>query len=457
MNSKRNIFRRVLSVAVVLSVAYWLFADTVRHYTDRPADPNVIRFSHFGTYQDYETWAEVIRAFESDHPGLRVQQEYVSGWYGMYNTKMRRQILSGTLPDVSLVQYGPFRSIAEHFEPIDEALTEDGTPGPAFALPDELDPIALSCFRVDGRQRGLPVSGGNLLIYCNPECFQRAAAHRGHDVPLPNADWTIDDFRRTAEELTCDFDGDGKPDQFGFWQPRWVYYLPFLWSFGADVLDETNTEWRFTGPTAEAAVRFYQELRYPHQVSPRPEEVAQIIQDVGFLTGKVAMCVNGPWFQPFLARTDLADTYVVAHIPIGPGGRVTRVTWDGVAIRRELGEHRRRHATALVRFICSPKAQAILTRTQRALPALCSAADEFTRRDRGRSSRRFIEALSYSRLQPETPHFRTMDRAINKHLVRLLGDRNRIGAAEMLADLAADPAIRKHFTVPKEVPGAPTF
>ena len=98
MNAKRTIFRRAVPTAVVLAVAYWLFADTIRHYTHGPVDLNVIRFSHFGTYQDYETWAEVLRAFETDHPGLRVKQEYVTGWYGMYDTKMRQQILSNTLP-----------------------------------------------------------------------------------------------------------------------------------------------------------------------------------------------------------------------------------------------------------------------------------------------------------------------------------------------------------------------
>ncbi len=444
MSAKHPIFRRVVLAAAVASVGYWLFADTVRHYLCRPADPNVIRFAHFGTYEDYETWAEVIRAFEADHPGLRVRQEYVSGWYGLYDTKLRQQILSGTLPDVVLVQYGPFQSLAQHFEPLDEWRIDGSSTADVLA---DFDPLALRCFQVDGRQRGLPVSGGNLLIYCNPECFRLASRQRGYEIPLPDENWTLAEFRRTAEALTCDLDGDGELDQFGFWLPRWVYYLPFIWSFGADVLDETNTQWRFTGPTAEAALRFYQELRFPHQVSPRPEEVAQIIQDVGFLTGKVAMCVNGPWFQPFLARTKLADTYTVAHIPVGPGGRVTRVTWDGIAIRGGLPERQRSQAESFVGFVCSPAAQAMLTRTQRALPALRSAAPEFTRRDGGRVSGKFVAALSYSRLQPETPHFAALDRALNQHLARLVADHDRPTPAEVLSELAADPAIRQHFLV----------
>ena len=70
--------------------------------------------------------------------------------------------------------------------------------------------------------------------------------------------------------------------------------------------------------------------------------------------------------------------------------------------------------------------------------------------DGGRVSQRFIEALSYSRLQPETPHFRVLDRAINRHMARLLADKNRPTPAEMLADLAAAPALREHFNAGEE-------
>ena len=45
-----------------------------------------------------------------------------------------------------------------------------------------------------------------------------------------------------------------------------------------------------------------------------------------------------------------------------------------------------------------------------------------------------------------------MDRAINRHLARLLADDGRSTPAEMLADLAADSTIRKHFTVGAETP-----
>ncbi|MHC4610185.1 MAG: extracellular solute-binding protein [Planctomycetota bacterium] len=262
----------------------------------------------------------------------------------------------------------------------------------------------------------------------------------------------MEQFRELAGDLTCDFDGDGQLDQFGFWQPRWIYYLPFLWSFGAEVLDESGTRWELTGPRAAEALRFYQDLRIGQRVSPRPDEVAQMFQDVGFLTGKTAMCVNGPWFQPFLAETRLAERFHIAHIPTGPAGRVTRVTWDGICIAGGLPAAQEDSAWEFARFVCSEQAQRILACTRRALPALTTAMDSFTSADAGLRTGRFVEALAYSRTQPVTPYFRQMDRAINRHLAKLLREKSPIAPIQCLAEMAADREITEHFRVPGQSP-----
>ncbi|MBU0718260.1 MAG: extracellular solute-binding protein, partial [Planctomycetes bacterium] len=243
---------------------------------------------------------------------------------------------------------------------------------------------------------------------------------RGSPILFPDTDWTMADFRRTAELLTCDFDGDGTLDQFGFWLPRWVYYLPFIWSFGAELTDGALTEWRFTGPAAEAALTFYQDLAVGNRVCPRDDEVPQLFQDVGFLTGKVAMCINGPWFQPLLAEISLADSYFVAPIPIGAGGRATRMTWDGVVMAPNLPPERQALAEQFVRFMLSKAVQDRIAATGKALPALRASLPAFID-PRGNIRRQvFVDALTYSRTQPLLPDFGQVDHAINDHLRNLL-------------------------------------
>ena len=444
--------RWAVSAVVVVAVAGWLIGPTLRRYEllPEPAGRVSLRFSHFGNYQDYELWRSVLADFERTHPDVRVRQEYVVGFSGRYTTKLRQQIATDTCPDVVLIQLAGFVELAEHFEPIDP-------------VPDDLDPVGRACFQASGVQRGLPVSGGPLLIYINPSCFLRAnhllawadfdrskavARREPVVVPVPTEDWTLADFQRAAEQTTCDLDGDGQLDQFGFWQPRWVYYLPFIWSFGADVVDVEAGEWRFVGPAAERAVAFYHELCVSRPVCPRPDEVPQLWQDTGFLTGRVAMCVNGPWFMPFLDQTKLARDYDVLPVPSGPGGRVTRVTWDGVVIAKDLPAERAEAAQALVTHLLSPAVQERIARMGRALPARRSAWLAFVGDDMFSWRRqRFVDAMAHARTQPRTVHFTPIDRLLNRSLGRLLTD-DQPDIAGWLAAIARSPEVMDHFTVP---------
>ncbi|MCH7592005.1 MAG: extracellular solute-binding protein, partial [Planctomycetes bacterium] len=369
------------------------------------------------------------------HPTIDVRQEYIAGLSGQYNTKMRQQAISRTLPDVALIQLGPFHELADHFAEVPKGIVNDSEAG-------SLDATGLAAFQHHGKQRGLPVSGGNLLIYANPECFARAARLRGETVPVPDEAWTMADFHRTAKRLTCDFDGDGVIDQFGFWLPRWVYYLPFVWSFGAEIAGDGSADWKLNGPAAERAFSFYQRLAVTDRVSPRDEEVPQMFQDVAFLTGKVAMCVNGPWFMPFLEQTKLADSYLVVPIPQFEGRRRTRITWDGAVMAKNLPRERRLAGTKLLAFLISKRVQERIARSGRALPARTDCMTSFAGSPPDARRSRFVEALSYSRLQPRFDRFTEVDRVINRYLVDLTHPSGTTTPKQMLDRLGRDAMIR---------------
>jgi len=112
-------FHRVGWVIGGTCVAWWLFSDTLAHYRPTHQGVNTIRFAHFGSYADFELWRSIIEAFQAFHPDIHVQQEYVPGWYGRYDAKIRQQIFSGTLPHVVMMQLGPFANMARHFAALD--------------------------------------------------------------------------------------------------------------------------------------------------------------------------------------------------------------------------------------------------------------------------------------------------------------------------------------------------
>ena len=148
---------------------------------------------------------------------------------------------------------------------------------------------AIASFQLDGQLRGMPLWGGDNLIYCNRRCFERAARFHKRPVPLPSDDWTLEDFVRTAKDLTFDEDGDGRIDQFGFALPMWMYALPFLWAYGVDVLDPaTNTRWDHDRPGGRAGLAV---LPGPavqlSRVPPKPVEQGEMDIDTAFFTGRI--------------------------------------------------------------------------------------------------------------------------------------------------------------------------
>jgi len=416
-------------------VGAWLFADTYHRWHRADDADRPIRFAHFGSYEDFELWRDVIAEFERDHGGVRVKQEYVVGFDGRYHAKLNQQFMSGSEPDVALVQLGPFLSMADRFADLSDLRDADGA--------DAFDATAMRAFHVDARQPALPIGGGPLLIYLNERCVARAQEDGQLSPGVPAYDWTTEEFVRFAKALTKDFDRDGVIDQYGFWLPRWVYYLPFSWSMESRFSQGTPPRWAFTDRAAIEALAFYQRLALKDAVCPRAADVPQLFQDTGFLTGRVAMCVNGPWFEPFLAKTKLAKSYRVLPIPRGAAGRATRVTWDGVGVSRRLSGRRAELARAFVVFLRSPSVQDRIGQTGKAIPARVSSWDAY--RAAGSSRRRFLEAMRYARLQPRVARFDELDRAINRRLEMLIDPAEPITPKRCMIELRDDPAIREMF------------
>ncbi len=435
---------------IFVAVSAWFFSDTwAKYWPSDLQDDGSIRFAHFGNYQDYQLWCDTIEQFEQLHAGVKVKQEYVVGLSAHYNTKLRQQMLTDTLPDVALVQLAAFHELGYAFADLSDLSNKDSL---SSTLPSAvLDPVAMSAFQLAGVQRGLPVSGGNLLIYLNLDCLEQANQSKGVASgrigwSMPTENWRMADFRAFAAHLTCDFDGDGITDQFGFWLPRWIYYLPFLWSFDAELTDESMTHWKLIGSHAKAAIEFYRSLVAQDRSCPRDFEVPQLFQDTAFLTGRVAMCVNGPWFLPMLKEADFVDRVAVLSIPHGSSGkRSTRITWDGIVVRKNLTPARRQRAWAFVKYVLSATVQDRIASSGRALPARIASMESFTSQGRTTLRQPFVDAVSYSRLQPIISHFTRVDQAINKMLYRLSTSPSQQSVSQYLTELADDPTITSVF------------
>lgn len=446
----------LVGLPVLAAVGYWLFADTVRYHMPKRFDEPAVRFSHWGDFRMYQMWAEIIAAFHEAHPDIRIHHEYVVGF--RYETKIQQQIVSGDAPDVMLFQDEPFVTFAPRaFADLSEFVDD---PNVGIDLRGDYLDTAVDSFLVDGRPYGIPFLGGNLLIVWNKRCFAAADRLHGRKIRRPFDGWTMDDFLEIARDVTVDEDGDGRIDHFGFMLPHWVYFLPIMWSHGVDVLDPTRSEWRLMGPAAERVFELYRKMRWEYRICPTPLEQSEMLTDTAFFTGRVAMCMNGPWLQPFLNATSMGPSdgkppeYGIAHIPYGPGGeRYTRITWDALCVFKDLSSERKRRAWTFIRFACGKTGQDSIAKWQQALPALRASLDTFRRQDNGSGAYRFVDALTYSRLQPITRHWYPMDRVLRSN-IDLLRE-NAITGSEFVDRVVGDPALHRMFGFPTTNEPAP--
>jgi len=387
-----------LTVLVVLCLAMSVVHRAIVQPPE--CDTIEIRLSFWGSYEEWSMWKEIVDGFEAENPDITVTIMYTPG---NYDDKIRLLLAADAAPDVMLLQDEPFPRYASYGKLAD--VTDWAYASRTAQEWDALFwPTAAQSFRYKGRVYGVPIWGGNVLVYYNRKMFREMG------VEPPSDDWTFDEFVAKGKELTRDTDGDGRFDTFGFALPGWwVYFMPWTYGFGARYLNDDFTDWAFTDDKALEATRFYQDLRFKDRISPTMHDLPNTDESVMFMTGRIGMSVSGPWNSPPLKTAGI--DFDVVHVPTGPvGKRFTRVTWDAVCIF-DKSPHKE-EAWRFVEYCIGYEAQAVVGRYIRSVPALRAASDAFMDPDNGWNEEKFIEAMDYSTLQPITINWEKMSDVI---------------------------------------------
>jgi multiple sugar transport system substrate-binding protein len=159
--------------------------------------------------------------------------------------------------------------------------------------------------RDSGELWGLPDGGTPMVMYYNPESFERAG------VELPTSDWTWEEFLDVTQRLTLDSEGRNRQNadfdeenvvQWGFRVRKYVFeWIYWVWQNGGDVMapDGTTVDGYLNSPEAIEAITFLRDLVLEYGVAPEPSSLDQLTQQFGFLTaflrGEIAMFPRGHW------------------------------------------------------------------------------------------------------------------------------------------------------------------
>ncbi|MGI6164814.1 MAG: extracellular solute-binding protein [Limnochordia bacterium] len=127
---------------------------------------------------------------------------------------------------------------------------------PEFAedLYEDIHPSVMAMFNFKGNQFYIPSEWNLCIMYYNTAMFEQAA------IDYPDSDWEIAQFQSCARKLSCDIDGDGTNDEYGYgafgWNPWEIG--PWINTFGGAILDETWTASRMSRPETINALEFIQ-------------------------------------------------------------------------------------------------------------------------------------------------------------------------------------------------------
>jgi multiple sugar transport system substrate-binding protein len=351
-------------------------------YTGPPA---TITYSIWGDPQEIASQTAIADAFTAANPNITVNVD-VSDW-DAYWDKLQTGLAGGAAPDVFAMD-GPLfpdyqsRDVLLDLKPLVE---RDG-----YDLTQLADQGVADFTTEDGGQFGLPRDLNTIVLYYNKDMFDAAG------IPYPDETWDWAKLREAAAQLTKDDNGDGTPDQWGFYTETTDmenFWLSTVWQNGGDVLAPDGKSTVLNTDEAAGGIQFLQDLIWKDKVMPDPAITAETGD--AFEQGQAAMEANGSWLIP--THTAAGLNFGVAPLPSGPAGRFTSVNPTGAVVYK--GSKNPDAAWAFVKHLASPAAQEQLMQLKASLPVNKEVlAGPYASSFDG--AQVFADSLEYAKLKP---------------------------------------------------------
>jgi len=397
-----RVIRALLIIAVVIGFIYFIFFSGYVLTTKKRGAEVTIEFWGWGRYDRRQNLEEAARAFEREHPEIRVKFVPV---VGDYTSKVMVGIGGGKAGDVMEQHYLGFPTLAYRgaFLDLTPFIEEDN-----YDVSDFF-PIGLEAYQYKGRQYGLPLWGSTFCLIYNKDLFDE------NSYPYPDETWTFEDLKKAADFFTRDRDGDGKLDQFGLNPYEFTFYL---WSNGGEYISADRTRCLLDQPVAIESLEYYR------SVIPPGYWIGQLANE--FELGNVAMTVQGPWV--LLAREGKIWPFTVgvSLFPQGKAGRKTRYSGIGATVWKDTKHPE--ESWEFVKFLASREG---ITRAiyGEDIPARRTVAysDFFIKPGTPYQEETFIKALeTQARIPPRLPQlteiWNVMEAAVRYQIVEQGGD-----------------------------------
>ena len=178
-----------------------------------------------------------------------------------------------------------------------------------------------------GDHYGLPWRSNPRLPFVNVDMLRES----GLSDLLNQERWTLETAQEAALQL-AQIGPDNRLSKAGIGFPdSWFHSLPWLWSGGGDVLDETGRFSTLELPEVERSYQILQDWRHALHVAPQVGEFTSDTYVQHFASNRLAMFLGTPRDMYRLRSVDV--TWRAKPLfPIGEGESQTLALYDGLAI-----------------------------------------------------------------------------------------------------------------------------
>ncbi len=356
----------------------------------RPAASNgpvTISMMMWGDPAELEVWNKIVADFHQAKPDITVKVE-VSDW-DSYWTKLKTLLSADTPPDVFAMDAPLYLDYQSRGVLLNLQPYLDKNPD----LLKGVYPQTLEAYKTSDGMYGLPRDFQTIVLFYNKDMFDAAG------VAYPTADWTYDDLRNAAKQLTI-VGSDGKVSQFGIYSDLWdmeLIWSEAIWAYGGDIINADHTKTLIAEPKAREAWQLFHDMMFEDKSWPTSTTAGEYGDDP-FLAGVAAMTTIGHWAVPGYAEANFK--WDVAPMPKGPSGQATSVNSAGFVVGK--ASKNPDAAFEFLKYVLSEPAQKRLAELGFACPVLQSVAesDSFLKQSTPIDQKVFLDSLKFAHMKP---------------------------------------------------------
>lgn len=377
----------------------------------------------------------LVAEYQREHPNVTIDMSPGASSTDELLQKLAASFAGNDSPDISYT----FGSWASQLERSDRTLDLREEVAKPEVKWDEFTKAARGTAQPTGRKViGFPAVVDNISLLYNKTVFDKAG------VDYPTADWTWQDFRKAAKQLT---DADSHTYGYGYSvsgseETTWQMW-PHLWQNGGSILSKDGKRAAFDSTAGVDALSFLRSMAVTDgsvYLDQTDTKFAQL-----FESDRIGMITSGPW--ELSALKTAGTRYGVVQLPGTDGDHQTVSGPDLWTVFDNKDVNRAYWATQFTEWLTSKEQDERFNVAVGNLPLRSSEADSEAFRKQAKALPGLAtmqeNSANAKQTRPTVPGYNGLSEAFGDAVAHVLQGEGRPREALRQAAVAADKALRQ--------------